>query len=70
MSKATTVAEIYQVDVDALYALSEVNGYWSKCHYFYNEIMATPEQELTQKQRTWLDKISDDYEEAYEKNCG
>ena len=65
-----TVETAFKISACALKELSEVNGYWSKSAYFYNGIKHTKVSELTSKQSSWLEKIVDDYEAAYSKNCG
>ena len=65
-----TVETFFKIDEDVLHQLGEVNGYWSKSAYFYDGIKHTKVSELTTKQSSWLEKIVDDYEDAYSKNCG
>ena len=62
-----TVEQTYGIDSDSLHMLSETNGYWDKSFNFYDKMKGVLDSDLSYKQREWLEKIAEDYEEAYEK---
>lgn len=51
------VSEFYEIDEDELEAKSEESSYWENSYFFYLEVKNKPVDNLSDRQKDWLESI-------------